>query len=558
MSQEQSQYDPQDMSRLQEQGWASMRQLLDEYLPPEEGKRRVIFPVFWRGMAAAVVLLLGSLAWLRYYNRQQDIQPGAELAGVHEPQPKKTQAAGSQTATKSISENNNPAVDAPIIDNTTGLQTKKSNGLTPKAKSRDGQNNFPGTTTGTAFAKGTETAKKSLGVAMDRDALWARAHLPINKRKADNSGYYPSRSTAKIAASNGQRNVPKIEALAALKTVAPNNSKLAGKRNSNILPVENDAPDKIILAKKTGQPAKDMETNKQKPFQWTDPYKDSYDSAKVVVIAKNNNALHDSAKATVTPENAEWALTDLQKKKIAELDEAIAKNYSLPGNDKIFDMAVLLNRNLSKSIATGNSLYDIPVYPTVTASIRLSQKMGLTTGITANAPSEVFGSSASELSMSPTSLTASDRSPSLTSDRPESKYATSSFAAAGSGSLVVRQAFYWQVPVLLDFWPVKHFKLSAGTNLAFAQKVLVEQGIGDNASVQLMNYSSLQGNGMQGNNIRMFDPRMNFGGQYQWRRTLIGLHFSRSVLSSTRQVDGVDQNYFNQMVNFTFGFKLFK
>ena len=270
------------------------------------------------------------------------------------------------------------------------------------------------------------------------------------------------------------------------------------------------------------------------------------DSSRQIVIAQNTKP--SSEQKTPKPEKPYWPEEEHE-------DNNAKHRYAA----KSFDLALLLNRNTNAQQRTGNSLYDIPAYPSVTASVRISKSVGITTGLTANAPGN--------FNLSPNGGTTAMN---LASPTANSK--PSSLMYASSSASYLTQAYYWQVPLTFDYFPVKNVKLYAGANLAFVQKVLLtEQTTTVNAaamspSVRTTNTPVLKSNSAYEASVndngtsytlRQFDPRMTVGGFYQVKSLILGVQYSRAIQPSLMQRSADLPNSNNSIVNFSVGIKLF-
>jgi hypothetical protein len=218
------------------------------------------------------------------------------------------------------------------------------------------------------------------------------------------------------------------------------------------------------------------------------------------------------------------------------------------------NVAVQLNRNMAGHVSQSEQqLYDLPVYPSLLASVNISQKFSLSTGISAFTPGN-FGSTATP----PQSLVMSG------STEP------TNFSVV-NGKETIRQAYYWQVPVTLNFSLRKNLTLSAGTSLAFLQKVLIQRdetaysyspsvNTSTNTSRSLLSADALSNTSAGATySVRRFDPRMVLGAQYQLNRFQIGVQYGRSISNSVVFKNAPDgKGNKNEILNFSVGYNLFQ
>ena len=279
------------------------------------------------------------------------------------------------------------------------------------------------------------------------------------------------------------------------------------------------------------------------PAGTSDPKKDS--NHQVIVV---QNTKPSSEQKAPQPEKPYWPE-----------EEHEDNNTKRRNKVKAFNLALLLNRNTNAQQHTGNNLYDMPAYPSVTASVRISNSIGITTGLTANAPGN-FNLSPKEGAMAM----------SLADPMANAKYSALMYTSASATYLT--QAYYWQVPLTFDYFPVKNVKLYAGANLAFVQKVLLtEQTTTVNAgaispaitttNVPVLRSNSTYEASVNDNGVsytlKQFDPRMTVGGFYQIKNLMLGVQYSRAIQPSLMQRSAAIPNSNNSVVNFSIGVKLF-
>ena len=218
------------------------------------------------------------------------------------------------------------------------------------------------------------------------------------------------------------------------------------------------------------------------------------------------------------------------------------------------NVAVQLNRNVTGNVSQdAQQLYNLPVYPSLTASVDISKKFSLTTGISAFTPGN-FGGAPSPNQVQVTS----------------GQYAFS----AVSGKETIKQAYSWQIPMTINFAVKKNLTLSAGTSLAFLQKVLVQHdetvynyagpssanSTNSNSESRLLSADALSNTNAGANyTVRRFDPRLLLGAQYQINRFQIGVQYGRAFSPSVVLKNAPDaKGNKNEVFNFSVGYNLFQ
>lgn len=242
-------------------------------------------------------------------------------------------------------------------------------------------------------------------------------------------------------------------------------------------------------------------------------------------------------------------------KKVASLDEKLDRNRNV-------DFTFYVNRNTSTSNKSGNSLYDIPVYPSLQTTVHLNSQIGLSTGLAINAPGQNTNFASSSMSASNYMSTSTPlfKNPSLILSKDgvatlQGNFATARYEVSNAH---IQQAYYWQVPFLINYSPISKLKFSGGANLAFAQKVLIS---GYNPSTgatsnQLINPSDISNAGYSDYSIKTFDPRVSVGAEYKWHNTLFGAHYTQS-LSPAIESRTSGQKINNQIFSISIGYNLF-
>lgn len=485
MKEENLPYQDEDFSPLEKEGWQAMQGLLDHYLPVQKEKDRKVIPLFWRWMAAAVVV--GFAVGVYFLLQNDKVAPKTGIVS--------TQINKNTKDTLRVGH-----LDVPV----------KSN-----------QNVQTGALAAHTYSKNNQTQLKPFPFQHIRQ--------PIIKNKIE-----PASEGRQVVVVLQEQKGPSL-------LLSPTLTTLGHIAQNKILDQGATAVNADISVKKDS-------------FQWSDPYAATKEerTASIAPITKTDS--------TVLAVNDEW-----QKAKIKALEDAYLNDQkTIPDQSKAIDIALQLNRNISTSSVTGNSLYDLPVYPSVLASIRLNKLFSITTGVTANAPGAMISNGNSSAaardalnsvaSSSGQNVIVAQNVQGLTPLNASAKL--DAYAQSNLSNQYVKQAFYWQVPILLDVWVMKHVKASAGANLAFTQKIWMAADNGAaSTNGQLMNYSNFQE--FYGDNLRFFDPRMTLGLQYLWKKMSFGGSMSRSIISSTPN-GALNGAFSNQLFNVSFGYKLFK
>lgn len=241
-----------------------------------------------------------------------------------------------------------------------------------------------------------------------------------------------------------------------------------------------------------------------------------------------------------------------------EAAPATAAQAALKNKQSLLSLSVQLNHNLnSQYYNTGNFLYNIPAYPSVTASVHVNKNISFTTGISVMAPGSLNGQVKSEASTPvnngdvATSMAVVDRD-------------------------VVRQAYYMQVPVTMDVAVRRNLAISSGAGFAFLQKALVQRearttDAGNNEFVPrtarpaitttLLNKQEATEPATSASrlyNIKRSERRFLLNIQYQLKNFTFGLQYSRALSPSVEFPDHPERNIRNQTINLSVGMPLFR
>lgn len=543
-----------DFSQLENQGWQAMRQMLDEHMPLTKEKPRVI-PMYWRWMAAAVVLLLvGVVGYHFLTGNNSGGNQISDMANSVNRQAKDSNtssiAANNGIDTSFLGKGNHPKSDTQIIASSIAVAgTRFSNA---GRASRSGQSfghqktDFPNdamagynditasTNTNVNRHNGLVTDQTSAGITTGYQS-GAVTSLGDNKEKGN----------AAIASNSAQLNsIVSTETLQKKITLEPVTQTDMAK-SVNSLANKSINKENVEAASRFRQNANEALWAQEKS-----------DSTKHFELAKAKKTQSDSQLTANRRQQLEEYFGDKEGKE---------NGQHTAGHKAKVDLAVLANRNItSGATPNGGSLYSLPIYPAVNASVKVSNHIGFTTGISTASPgnfsnsanggnSNVFASASSgAYSFFPnTTVNKSTNSNAFIS--PNSSF-TSEDVNLGSNNTQIQQAYYWQIPVLFDYYVGNtKLKLSAGTDFSIIQKVLV----GNGANSQLLGGDAFNNaNGLY--RVRNFDPRMSFGAQYRINNLLLGARFSRSFQPAF-QYNGVSINGGNnQVFNFSIGYSFWK
>lgn len=220
----------------------------------------------------------------------------------------------------------------------------------------------------------------------------------------------------------------------------------------------------------------------------------------------------------------------------------------------LLSVAVQLNRNLSaKHFTTDNSLYNLPVYPSVSASIHINKYISFSTGISVLASGHFDKQGVSE-----------------TSTPVSGNGVASTMAVVDKDN--VRQAYYWQIPVTMDVAVRRNLAVSSGAGFAFLQKVLVQResrttDANANAYVTrtatpvintLLNRAEVQETPAgKLYNVKSAERRLLFNVQYQLKKFNLGLQYSRALSPSVVFPEHPEMNMRNETLTLSIGFRLF-
>lgn len=214
-------------------------------------------------------------------------------------------------------------------------------------------------------------------------------------------------------------------------------------------------------------------------------------------------------------------------------------------------LAVQVNRSLnSRTPSTDNNLYNLPVYPSFTASYYLNKKISISTGLAALAPGHL-------------NKPISNRTDNIyIAGQPATPFAV-------TNKEEIKQTYYFQVPVTIDIHLKNHFILSAGVGLAFLHKALLQTDNNSNnlrdSSITVTSFrellapASIEAQTEVGKlyEIRQFDPRYLLGVSYEWRRFQLGLQYMRAIRPSVVSKYQPELNNHTELLNLHVGFQLF-
>lgn len=221
----------------------------------------------------------------------------------------------------------------------------------------------------------------------------------------------------------------------------------------------------------------------------------------------------------------------------------------------ILSVAAQLNRNLTGShFKTDNALYNLPVYPSVTASVHINKAISFTTGISVLASGHFDKQSVSE-----------------TSTPIGNNSQVSTMAVVDKDQ--IRQAYYWQIPVTMDVAVRRNVSVSSGAGFAFLQKVAVqrEARITDDNATQyvrpvttppvvntVLNRAEIQETPAgKLYNVKGSERRFLFNVQYQLKKFTLGLQYSRALSPSVVFPEHPELNIRNETLTLSVGFRLF-
>lgn len=535
-----------DIPSLENQGWNAMRQMLDEHMPQKEGEKRRVIPMYWRWMAAAVLLLLvGSLSYF-YLTETKNTDPNDGIVS-------------NNTNTTNPKGN---VLDSPIVKH------DNHNGLSKKSTINSNKN------VASSLQNGERKKHLNSGSIADDDfAESSRQNDLIAKNSPDKknqganiSNKQPTVSTLsdgivsadkidnKVLPSKIDQN--KNEALAATSKVKTADEKVdEGFNTPKTINLDVKGLNNIQTLAKNNTEKENVEMHSAFRQRLNQAIMDDFqsDSIKQAEIAKAKKNLSDSQ------------LVARRKEQLAaffEKNEKEEKTSTHKQKAKV-DLAVLVNRNMTDKNynQSGNSLYSLPVYPAVNASVKLSDKVGFTTGVGTAAPGNFTNTSISgPVAMSSPAYSSYVNSVVQQTPTSDKAFLTSNSMTSSEVSLrsesasQVQQAYYWQIPLMFDYYTVQsRLKLSAGTDFSIIQKVLV----GNSYSSQLMDGATYNNSGGV-YQIRNFDPRLSVGAQYKINNFLFGARFSRSFQPAIQYNGAPTNGGNNQVFNFSIGYSFFK
>ncbi|GGH65330.1 hypothetical protein HNQ91_002103 [Filimonas zeae] len=241
-----------------------------------------------------------------------------------------------------------------------------------------------------------------------------------------------------------------------------------------------------------------------------------------------------------------------------EAAPATAAEAALKNKQPLLSLVVQLNHNLtSQYYNTGNMMYNLPAYPSVTASVHVSKNISFTTGFSVLSSGSLNGQIKSE-AITPVTNSNGD--------------AASAIARVDQD--VVKQAFYMQVPVTMDVAVRRNLAVSSGAGFAFLQKTLVqrEARTTDANNNQLVPATTAPGvtstllskeevaatAAGRMYNIRSSERRFLLNVQYQLKKFNIGLQYSRALSPSVEFYGHPERNIRNQTLTLSVGMPLFQ
>ncbi|PZP47047.1 MAG: hypothetical protein DI598_11490 [Pseudopedobacter saltans] len=552
MDQRKPTYNPEefpDIPSLENQGWEAMRQMLDVHLPQQEEDKRRVIPIYWRWMAAAVVLLLlGTLGYF-YLNNSKSTDIGNGIVKNSEPSPNGNHIKDSNTAL------------AVTSDDKGGKNGKDSSNKIPAGQTvnKDFDAIAAGTSSNEKKHGGNATRSNQNDLLASRNKIEIRDKNVFSNNENSNSITTSENSVASRKVDNGKialTNSDKIATSISGKNsvaVLGNNSEL----NTSSRKMEMDVKglnDNQTLAKNNITDKENVEGRSEFRKRLNQALVDDFksDSTKQADIAKAKKNVSDSQ------------LTARRKEQLAQFFEEKEKEEKASSKVKPkVDLAVLVNRNMTdkNTNQSGNSLYNMPIYPALNASVKLSDKVGFTTGVGTAAPGNFTNTSISgPVSMaSPAynSYVSSITQPTQSNDKAfltSNSLTAKEVALTSQSSSTVQQAYYWQIPLMFDYYMAQSkLKLSGGTDFSIIQKVLV----GNSYSSQLMDGSAYNNSGGV-YQLRNFDPRLSVGAQYRVNQFLFGARFSRSFQPAIQYNGAATNGGNNQVFNFSIGYSFFK
>lgn len=534
-------YQSKDLSNLENLGWESMRQMLDQHMPVQEEDKPKVIPMFWRWMAAAAILLLVGTGY--YLLSGNDIEKSNNKLAINNKLHR-----DSLTENNKISVISNPKQEKDFLGKkTTSLGDHVAKNLNVgQEKTIASRDNLP-----------TKNRLENLNAELKDNSIIRLNASQFNNQQDTGSVIIAMGQQRKIA----KKNMVGLSAPLLANGIVSNNNNEASELMIASTPITSFDKIKTDKSVKEENNLAELSGNDFSRFR-----------------AKMNKAIKDDSSATSIAKNKQEAPSQkmdsatiaLNNEKLAELIKAQEENDAKEKakQKKNVQLALLLNRNVSdKNVSSGNQLYDLPVYPSVAASVKITKKVGISSGISVSAPGNLTNGTQSSTSTYASALYAAPASANngAFSGTVITKPVTGINAVnSQSGSLklesndyvgAVRQAYYWQIPIMVDFFPVNNLRLSAGTDLSFIQKVLVADGVSTDGSLQSLSaYNSESGYSQ----MRGFDPRLSIGAQYQLKKVMLGAKFSRSFQPALQFTNGVLPNQNNQIFNFSLGYRLFQ
>ncbi|QES89594.1 hypothetical protein [Rhizosphaericola mali] len=534
-------YHPNDLSNLENLGWESMRQMLDQQMPVQEEDKPKVIPIFWRWMAAAVILLMLGIGYYLF--------SGNEIEKINN----KLAVQNKSHQDSSIEINKTTVINNLKQEN--DISDRKARSLSDNVAENQniGQEN-------TIARSGNLSIKNSMGNS--NAELHGNSAIRLNA-----SQFINQQDSGSVTIAMGQQRKFAKKNMVGLSAPLP--------ANANSIDVDNGTS-KLMIASTPIIHSDKIKTDKSIKEENDLASLSGNDFSKF--RAKMNEAIkEDTSSSSIAKDNNEdpskkmdSASIALNNKKLEELIKAQEENDAKEKakQKKNVQLALLLNRNVSdKNISSGNQLYDLPVYPAVTASLKITKKIGISSGVSVSAPGNLTNGAQNTTTTYTSTLYAAPAAANngaFTGTVITQPVAGINAVNSTTGTLklesdnyvgAVRQAYYWQIPIMVDFFPINNLRLSAGTDLSFIQKVLVADGVSTDGSLQSL---SAYNNESSYSQMRGFDPRLSIGAQYQLKKVMLGAKFSRSFQPALQFTNGILPNQNNQIFNFSLGYRLFQ
>ncbi|MFT4204687.1 MAG: hypothetical protein QM610_12350 [Chitinophagaceae bacterium] len=534
MAQRKQPYHPEehpDIPDLENRGWEAMRQLLDEHLPVVRDSPRVV-AMYWRwAVAVVLLLLLGTVAYQWLGVTKEHIGHGDITqvdSGGHD-----HVTSGNTVARNPKDRHKEPQAGADNDKNDTA-QPSPSQDVAVSGRHGLGHtlpNSFGEKATETDSHLYADNGKKST----QKDTLSPGLAVAL-PNQTNNKDVSPLSLQTKLNDSE-ELSKRKNDAKAIhLDVTGFNNGKVDDRTAINNANKENVEAVSAFRQRMT-QALREEEMS---------------DSSRKVELAKAQKLQKDSQ---LTAQRRQQLQQYFRQKE--EKEKAAAHKTKVA-------LAVLANKNVTTDEGkhSGTSLYNMPFYPAVSASVKISDKIGFSAGLGTAAPgnftnTSIGGSMATMSASELASLSSLQATATTSSSKHFLTYSSSTANGVTLGSdetSDMQQVYYWQIPLLFDYY-VAHsrLKFSAGTDFSIIQRVMVGNAYGSH----FMSVGAYNSSGSI-YRLRSFDPRLSIGAQYQFNRLLIGARFSRSFQPAL-QYNGIPTNGGNnQLFNFSLGYSFTK